>query len=89
MNEMKKETAKRAATSAEAPDDAVEAVKVSRKSRKFSKSRTRTVLMLIVPALLIVGGLYLWLASGGSESTSNPYFSGFLPMIVNARMLGM
>ena len=71
MNEMKKETAERAATSAEAPDDAVEAVKVSRKSRKFSKSRTRTVLMLIVTALLVVAGLYLWLASGGSESTDN------------------
>src|SRR6476646_2596103 len=31
----------------------------------------RTLLMLIVPALLIVGGAYYWLTSGGSVSTAD------------------
>src|SRR6476660_9753143 len=31
----------------------------------------RTLLMLIVPALLIVGGAYYWLTSGGSVSTDD------------------
>ena len=71
MNEMKKETAERAATEAEAPDDAVEVVKTTRKKGKFRQSRGRTIALLIVPALLLLGGLYMWLASGGSESTDN------------------
>ena len=68
---MKRETAERAATEAEAPDDAVEVVKGSRKTGKLKGSRARTFVMLLVPALLLIGGLYLWLASGGSESTDN------------------
>src|SRR5207253_2440224 len=32
---------------------------------------TRTVLMLIVPALLVIGGAYMWLTSGGSVSTDD------------------
>src|SRR5437868_15207495 len=32
---------------------------------------TRTILMLIVPALLVIGGAYLWLTSGGSVSTDD------------------
>jgi len=71
MNEMKQETAERRAARTQAPDDAVEVVKSSRKARKFKQSRTRTVLLLIVPAMLLVAGLYMWFASGGSESTDN------------------
>jgi len=32
---------------------------------------TRAILMLIVPALLIIGGAYYWLTSGGSVSTDD------------------
>jgi membrane fusion protein (multidrug efflux system) len=32
---------------------------------------TRTVLLLIVPALLVLGGAYMWLTSGGSVSTDD------------------
>ena len=71
MNEMKRETAERTAARTQAPDDAVEVVKSSRKSTKFKQSRARTVLMLLLPALLFIGGLYMWFASGGSESTDN------------------
>lgn len=34
-------------------------------------NRTRTFLMLIVPAILIIGGAYYWLTSGGSVSTDD------------------
>jgi membrane fusion protein, multidrug efflux system len=71
MNEMKKEVAERAATPSEAPEDATEVVKVTRKRKGLKGSRTRTILMLIVPLLLVLGLAYLWLASGGSESTDN------------------
>jgi membrane fusion protein (multidrug efflux system) len=71
MNEMKTETAERAATATETPEEAAALAKESRKARKARQSRIRTILMLIVPALLVVGGIYLWLASGGSESTDN------------------
>ena len=49
-----------------------EAPKVKRK-RKLpgNKNATRTFLMLIVPALLILGGAYYWLTSGGSVSTDD------------------
>jgi membrane fusion protein (multidrug efflux system) len=46
-------------------------VKVSRKRKALKGSRTRTILMLVVPLLLLLGLAYLWLASGGSESTDN------------------
>jgi membrane fusion protein (multidrug efflux system) len=71
MNEMKTATAERAATATETPEEAAALAKESRKARKAKQSRVRTILMLVVPALLIVGGIYLWLASGGSESTDN------------------
>jgi membrane fusion protein (multidrug efflux system) len=71
MNKMKTETAERAATAAETPEEAAAVAKASRKARKAKQSRMRTFLMLIVPAILVVGGLYLWLASGGTESTDN------------------
>jgi len=35
------------------------------------KGALRTILMLIVPALLIIGGAYYWLTSGGSVSTDD------------------
>ncbi len=71
MNEVKREVAERPATEAEAPDDAVEAVKSSRGKRKPAASRVRTVALLVVPAILLIVGAYLWFSSGGSQSTDN------------------
>jgi membrane fusion protein (multidrug efflux system) len=71
MNEMKKETAERAVAEAEAPADAVEVVETTTKRRKLKSSRARTFLLLIVPGLLPLIGAYMWLTSGGSESTDN------------------
>ena len=71
MNELKAETAEHVATSAETPDDAAELVKKTRKKRVAKPSRTRTILLLIVPLLLVLVGAYMWLTSGGSESTDN------------------
>lgn len=71
MNKMKTETAERAATPAETPEEAAAIAKETRKARKAKQSRLRTILMLVVPALLVIIGAYLWLASGGSESTDN------------------
>jgi membrane fusion protein (multidrug efflux system) len=71
MNEMKKEPADRAVGEAEAPADAVEVVEKTTKRRKLKSSRARTILLLIVPALLLLIGAYMWLTSGGSESTDN------------------
>ena len=36
-----------------------------------SRNWTRTFLLLIVPALLVIGGAYMWLTSGGSVSTDD------------------
>jgi membrane fusion protein (multidrug efflux system) len=43
------------------------------KVRKITANKgfTRTFLMLIVPALLVLGGVYYWIASGGSVSTDD------------------
>ncbi|MGN6154960.1 MAG: HlyD family secretion protein, partial [Sphingomicrobium sp.] len=71
MNEIKTETAERPATAEETPEEAAAIAKETRKARKSKKAQLRTILMLVVPALLIVAGLYLWFASGGSESTDN------------------
>jgi membrane fusion protein (multidrug efflux system) len=71
MNEMKKETAERAVPEAEAPADAVEVAEKTTKRRKLKSSKARTILLLIVPALLLLIGAYMWLTSGGSESTDN------------------
>lgn len=52
--------------------DAAEAPKVRRKVKlPAGKGSLKTILMLIVPALLIVGGAYYWLTSGGSVSTDD------------------
>ena len=40
-------------------------------SKEPKRNITRTILMLIVPALLVVGGVYYWLTSGGSVSTDD------------------
>ena len=51
---------------------AAEAPKVRRKVKlPAAKGSLRTILMLIVPALLIIGGAYYWLTSGGSVSTDD------------------
>ena len=71
MNEMKRETAERAVAETEAPADATEVVKTTGKRAKLKRSRMRTVLLLIVPALLVLVGAYMWLTGGGSESTDN------------------
>src|SRR5438270_10059868 len=49
------------------------AEKPKRRVRKAEGERnlTRTIIMLIVPALLILGGAYYWLTSGGSVSTDD------------------
>jgi membrane fusion protein, multidrug efflux system len=48
------------------------AAKVRRKVKlPAGKGSLRTILMLIVPALLILGGAYYWLTSGGSVSTDD------------------
>ena len=45
--------------------------KRKRIKKEDSRSRTRTIIMLIVPAVLIIGGVYLYLISGGSVSTDD------------------
>jgi membrane fusion protein (multidrug efflux system) len=64
MNKMQTEPIA-AAEEAEVPE--------RRRLRKPDGSRnwTRTVLMLIVPALLVIGGAYMWFTSGGSVSTDD------------------
>src|SRR5439155_24780628 len=58
-------TEKLTGTLAEAP--------IVRKARRITgdKGLLRTFLMLIVPALLVIGGGYYWLTSGGSVSTDD------------------
>jgi membrane fusion protein (multidrug efflux system) len=54
------------------PMTAAEAPKGKRVRKKLAeKGSLRTVLMWIVPALLLVGGAYYWLTSGGSVSTDD------------------
>ena len=51
---------------------AAEAPKVKRKRKMTGgKNATRNFLMLIVPALLLLGGAWYWLTSGGSVSTDD------------------
>ena len=71
MNEVKTETADRPATAQETPEEAAAIAAETGKTRKSKRSRIRTILMLIVPALLVIAGVYMWFASGGSESTDN------------------
>ena len=71
MNDMKTETAERPATPEETPEEAAAIAEESYETRKSKRTRLRRILMLIVPALLVIAGIYLWIASGGSESTDN------------------
>ena len=55
-----------------APGETAEAPKKRNKVKlPAGRGGLRTFLMLIVPALLIVGGAYYWLTSGGSVSTDD------------------
>ncbi|HEV2596605.1 MAG TPA: HlyD family secretion protein [Sphingomicrobium sp.] len=55
-----------------APAETVEASPKRRRVRKEGgRNWTRTALMLVVPAILIIGGAYYWLTSGGSVSTDD------------------
>src|SRR3954470_4758789 len=51
-----------------APAETAEAPKTR---RKIKLPALRTIVMLIVPALLVIGGAYLWLTGGGSVSTDD------------------
>ena len=52
--------------------EALDAPKVGRKIKlPAGKGALRTILMLIVPALLLIGGGYYWLTSGASVSTDD------------------
>src|ERR1043165_515825 len=64
---MNKETAlRKGSETAEAPE--IERV---RKAKASERNWTRTILMLAGPALLLIGGGYYWLTSGGSVSTDD------------------
>jgi membrane fusion protein, multidrug efflux system len=53
---------------------AAEAPKVKRKRKlPAGKGTLKTVLMWIVPAILLIGGGYYWLTSGGSVSTDDAF----------------
>lgn len=55
-----------------APAETTEVVKPGRfRTADGGRNWTRTFLLLIVPALLVIGGAYLWLTSGGSVSTDD------------------
>ena len=55
-----------------APAEAAEAPRQGKlRNADGGRNWIRTILMLIVPALLIIGGGYLWLTSGGSVSTDD------------------
>ena len=54
-----------------APAETVEEPKRKRARKEGTRNWTRTIIMLIVPALLIVGGAYYWLTSGGTVSTDD------------------
>ena len=57
-----------------APAETAEAPK-KRKRIKVPEGKRplRTIIMLVVPALLIIGGAYYWLTSGGSVSTDDAF----------------
>ncbi len=58
-------------TEALASAEIAEAPKRQRARKGEGRNWTRTILMLIVPAILIIGGGYYWLTSGGSVSTDD------------------
>ncbi|HET9810643.1 MAG TPA: HlyD family secretion protein [Sphingomicrobium sp.] len=68
MNEMKRDT-EGAAT--ETPADVETAVKPKRRKLIRKPEKPRTFAMLIVPLLILAGGLYYWLASADSVATDN------------------
>ena len=51
--------------------DTAEAPRTKRGRKVAGRNWTRTILMLIVPAILLIGGSYYWLTSGGSVSTDD------------------
>jgi len=53
------------------PITAGDAPEINRRFRTEGRNWTRTILILIVPALLILAGGYYWLTSGGSVSTDD------------------
>jgi len=53
------------------PITAGDAAEGKRRFRIEGRNWTRTIVMLIVPALLILAGGYYWLTSGGSVSTDD------------------
>jgi membrane fusion protein (multidrug efflux system) len=54
-----------------APAETEEAPKKRARKKGEGRNWTKTIVMLIVPALLIIGGAYYWLTSGGSVSTDD------------------
>jgi membrane fusion protein (multidrug efflux system) len=66
MNEMKREEGVEVPAADADVADAVEIVE-----EKDRKSKLRLFLMLIVPALILAGGLYYWFATGDYVSTDN------------------
>src|SRR5215212_10675841 len=59
-------------TEAIAPAETAEAPKREGvRNAEGGRNWTRTILMLIVPALLVIGGAYMWLTSGASVSTDD------------------
>jgi membrane fusion protein (multidrug efflux system) len=60
------------ATQPMTPAEAAEAPKVKRSRKKIAqKGSLKTILMLVVPAVLILIGGYMWLTSGSSVSTDD------------------
>jgi membrane fusion protein (multidrug efflux system) len=66
MNEMKREEGVEVPAADADAADAVEVIE-----EKSGKSKLRLFLMLIVPALILAGGLYYWFATGDYASTDN------------------
>ncbi len=54
-----------------APAEVAEAPKKKRVRKTEGRNWTKTIIMLIVPAALILLGGYYWLTSGGSVSTDD------------------
>jgi membrane fusion protein (multidrug efflux system) len=70
MNEMKQEKISGEPTAVDERTAEVAADAVG-EPRKEKRRWLRPVLMLLVPALLLLGGIYYWVSSGGTVSTDN------------------
>jgi membrane fusion protein (multidrug efflux system) len=68
MNDMKREAIEGEPVDAEAAN-ATDAAEIVEKTR--GRSKLRLFLMLIVPAIVLAGGIFYWVSSGGSVSTDN------------------